>query len=141
MENMDINKLVNMNIENIMKVGEVKLVKPESSKRIDDKTFEFTFITSTFTDPEWRSIFEKAYIKKIINFHGSTAVLVCQPTELQEEVDMIKAAMAETNLSYSEKREALVKQITEAQKKEKEALRNKQLEDEQVKEMFESLVI
>ncbi|MBE4048731.1 hypothetical protein HJ124_22680 [Vibrio parahaemolyticus] len=141
MEHVNFDKLAKMHIENVMKVGEVKLIKPESSKRIDEQKFEFTFITSTCTDPEWRSIFEKAYGKKIINFQGSKAVLVCRPTDLKEEVNIVKAAMVETNLTYGEKREVLVAQITEAQKQEREAVINKQLEDEQVKEMFENFVV
>ncbi|MCF5761499.1 hypothetical protein K3H45_16625 [Aeromonas veronii] len=141
MESLNFDKLVNMNIEDVMKVSEVKLVKPESSKRIDEQNFEFNITISTVTDPEWRLIFEKKHGKKNVNFQGSKAVLTCRPTELQEEVTMLKFAIAETNLVYREKREALIEKITNAKKQEKEAVINRLLEDEQVKKMFEKFEI
>ncbi|EKP0309194.1 hypothetical protein JGK42_003090 [Aeromonas veronii] len=54
---------------------------------------------------------------------------------------MLKFAIAETNLVYREKREALIEKITNAKKQEKEAVINRLLEDEQVKKMFEKFEI
>ncbi|EKP0309193.1 hypothetical protein JGK42_003089 [Aeromonas veronii] len=68
MESLNFDKLVNMNIEDVMKVSEVKLVKPESSKRIDEQNFEFNITISTVTDPEWRLIFEKNMVRKTLIF-------------------------------------------------------------------------
>lgn len=141
MKQPNLKDLAKMNIDTLMKIDEVKMIQPKSSKRIDDQNFEFIFITSSFTDPEWRSIFDSQYKDGNIKFIGSTSVLICKPTELPKHVEAIKVAMNITNVKYKEKRAQLAKMISEAQAKEKEFIINKQLEEEDVQVMFSNFKI
>lgn len=130
--------LKKMPIEEIMKVGNVKLIKPVSSKRENEEEFSFIFEVNTFTDPEWRSIFFKQYSSGKAAFKGSNFSLICKPTDLDSEVMEIKRLIGMTNEEYSKQREGLIKKLESEKEVEKNILINKNIEENQVSEMFKN---
>lgn len=135
-------KFKNTPPEQVMKVGEVALVKPKASKRVDTEEFEFTFETTTVTDPEWRGIYEQHYYKpKKIRFHGSEVTVMCKPTELEHELPAIKLAIIATNKKYQAMRDQLLADIAVHKSAVKESAFNRALEESDVQEMFLKLKV
>ena len=141
MDSKSFEKLKNMPPEEIMKVGEVKLVKPAASKRANEEEFAFTFEISAFTDPDWRDIFEKHYGSKKVQFHGSQLTLTCKPTDLESEVPKVKLIMMSTNQDYLARRERLLSEIAAKNETERTAAVNRNLEESEVDAMFQSFKV
>lgn len=139
MSQVSINKYKDVRPESIMRVGEVKLIEPVGSKRMNEQEFEFTFLTNTFTDPEWREIFKKHYGSEKARFHGSEFTLTCKPTYLESEVSKIKLLIISTNRDYQVKREVLLSAIAANNEEKCIAAINKNVEDDEVNEMFKNL--
>ncbi len=136
-----INRHKGMSAENIMKVKEIALVAPTTSKRKNDEEFEFTFTTTGFTDPEWRDIFKKHYGSEKARFHGSELTRTCKTTDLESEISRVKVLIMSTNEDYQKKREELIRIIEENKIAEKEAAINKNLEESEVQEMFSNFKV
>lgn len=134
-------KLKNMPPEEIMNIGEVKLLKPVTSKRANEEEFVFTFEISTLTDPDWREIFDKHYGSKKAQVHGSQLALTCKPTDLESEVSRVKLTMMSTNKDYLAKRERLLSEIAAKNEAERTAAVNRNLEESEVDAMFQSFKV
>ncbi len=135
------NQFKNTPTESIMKVGEIKLVEPVSSKRINEQEFDFTFSLNTFTDPEWRDIFQKHYGSKKAKFHGSELTLTCKPTNLDAEMPKVKLIIISTNQDYHSKRGSLIAAINANNEEEHISALNKNVEDDEVADMFRNFKV
>jgi hypothetical protein len=141
MDQTSFNKFKDMTPESIMKVEEVCLVEPVSSKRKNEQEFEFTFSTNTFTDPEWRDIFKKHYGSEKARFHGSEFTLTCKPTDLESEVSKVKLLILSTNQDYQKQREALLSEIAAHKEEARISAINKNAEEDDVNEMFKNFKV
>lgn len=132
----------NKSIDEIMKISEIYLVEPISSKRYGvTEKFIFTFSISGFTDPEWREIFTKNYNSDKVKFSGSEFILTCKANELEKIILQVKPCLSLTNKTYKERREKLIEAIEENNINKKKIDNDKKQEEDEVDNMFKNFKV